>query len=111
VNKVNSKATLRWNAAASPSLDSALKERLLRRLATRLTGQGALVIHSQRYRDQPRNIEDCREKLCQLLAAALTEPKPRKKVKPGRAAKARRLQDKRDHAQKKARRAWANEEH
>ena len=52
VNKVASKAVLRWNLAASPSLPEDVKARLRARQANRITAEGDLVLTSQRYRDQ-----------------------------------------------------------
>src|SRR6516165_5828905 len=68
VNKVNSKVQLRWTPAASPSLPEAVKERLLKAVAGRLTRDGELLIASSRTRDQGRNADDCLEKLRDLIA-------------------------------------------
>src|SRR5438128_5712235 len=54
VNKVASKAVLRWNVDASPGLSEEIKARLRSQQKNRLTGQGDLVISSQRFRDQER---------------------------------------------------------
>jgi len=87
VNKVNSKVILRWHAVES----GALRPEVLARLASQLTNDGDLVITSDRYRDQPRNREDCIEKLRALLLAAATPPRPRKKTRPTRSSAKRRL--------------------
>jgi len=55
VNKVASKAVLRFNVRDSPSLAAADRERVLARLAPRLTNEGELVLASGVYRDQSRN--------------------------------------------------------
>jgi ribosome-associated protein len=102
VNKVNSKATLRWPAARSPSLPEAVRDRLLAHHRRRFTSEGEIIITSQRFRDQARNVDDCLEKLQALLAAAAITPKPRKKSKPSRASKQRRLQAKRKRAETKS---------
>ena len=57
VNKVASKAVLRFNVRDSPSLAAADRERVLARLAPRLTNEGELVLASGVYRDQSRNRE------------------------------------------------------
>src|SRR3954468_24418170 len=59
VNKVNSKAVLRWKPSESPSLPGPVLERLLRASASRLTRDGELMITSQLTRDQARNVADC----------------------------------------------------
>ena len=87
VNKVNTKAVLRWPVAASPSLPPAVRGRFLARFGNRLTTAGELIVVSQRYRDQSRNRADCLEKLREMLAAVATPPRRRKKTKPTQPAK------------------------
>src|ERR1700747_1666488 len=72
VNKVASKAVLHWDLAANTLLPPEVKDRVRARQANRLTGEGMLVIQSQRYRDQPRNIEDCRDKLREMVLLAFS---------------------------------------
>jgi ribosome-associated protein len=107
VNKVASKAVLRWPLAASPSVPEDVKARLRAREAKRVTTEGDLVLSSQRYRDQERNRADCLEKLCAMVRAAATVPKARKKTRPSRGAKERRLADKRHRSGTKAARRGA----
>ena len=102
VNKVASKAVLRWNLTASPSVPDDVKGRLRERLPSRITNEGDLLITSQRYRDQERNRLDCVEKLREMLRAAAIPPKTRRKTKPTRGARERRLADKRRRASIKA---------
>ncbi len=101
VNKVNTKATLRWAVTASPSLPDDVRERFMSKYRHRVTKDGELVTSSQRYRDQGRNVADCLAKLREMLEAALVVPKKRKPTKPSRGAKRRRLQEKRQRSQKK----------
>ena len=54
VNKVNSKACLRWPALASPSLPPGVRARFLQKFGARITVEGDMLIVSQRYRDQER---------------------------------------------------------
>ena len=91
VNKVASKAVLRWNVVASPSLPDDIKARLRQQQSRRITGDGDLLISSQRYRVQERNRLDCLEKLGDMLRAAAVRPKVRRKTKPSRGSKERRL--------------------
>ena len=104
VNKVNSKAVLHWNAVASPRRPEDVRERFLARYRHRLTAGGDVVISSQRFRDQSRNIADCLEKLRDMLLPVLVPPVRRKKTRPSRGAKERRLEDKRATSQRKQRR-------
>jgi ribosome-associated protein len=98
VNKVSSKAVLRWNVGASPSLPDDVKARFLAGQHRRITGAGDLVLTSQRYRDQDRNRQDCLEKLRDLVLRATVVPRARKKKKPSRASRERRLAEKRHRA-------------
>jgi len=101
VNKVNSKVRLRWPVSVSTSLPADVKERFLTRYRRRITTGGDLLITSQRYRDQAKNVIDCREKLRQLIAEVVRPPTLRKKTKPSRAARQRRLDEKRKRASRK----------
>jgi ribosome-associated protein len=105
VNKVSTKAVLRWRPAESPSLPQGVRERFLARFAARMTAEGELVLASDRYRDQARNVADCVEKLHAMLAAVERPPKPRRPTRPTRAAKERRLGAKKIHGRKKRERA------
>jgi ribosome-associated protein len=110
VNKVASKAELRWPVAASPSVPDDVKARLLQQQRRRITAAGELVLSSQRYRDQPRNREDCLEKLRALVLQATRVPKRRKATRPSRGAKEARLREKRHRAStKRVRRQPADE--
>ena len=110
VNKVASKAILHWNIAANATLPPAVKQRLQTQQATRLSTEGFLVIHSRRYRDQPKNIEDCRQKLSDMVIAAAHFPKPRRATKPSKRAKERRLTAKKQQSQRKAHRGRPRDE-
>jgi ribosome-associated protein len=102
VNKVASKAVLRWDVAASPSLTNAVRARFLVRYSSRLTTAGELIISSQEYRDQSRNRADCLEKLRQMLLAVATAPKRRKRTRPSRGSVERRLESKQRQSQRKS---------
>jgi len=101
VNKVNTKATMRWDVTASSSLPEPVRERFLARFRRRITKQGHLVMASQRYRDQQKNIDDCLEKLREMLASVAVAPRPRKKTKPTRGSQQRRLNEKKRKSDKK----------
>ncbi|MCX7425792.1 MAG: alternative ribosome rescue aminoacyl-tRNA hydrolase ArfB [Planctomycetia bacterium] len=101
VNKVNTKAQLRWPVVRSPSLPEVVRRRFLAKHRRRVTSEGDLLITSQRFRDAGRNVADCLEKLREMLTQAAETPKPRKPTKPTRASIRRRLEDKRKLSQKK----------
>jgi ribosome-associated protein len=95
INKLNTKATLRWSVAASPTLRDDVRRRFLAKFANRLNSEGELILTSQRFRDQSRNRADCLEKLREMLAAVAIAPKKRKRTRPTLASKERRLGEKR----------------
>lgn len=98
VNKVASKAVLRWNLAGNSTLPPHVKARLCVLQRNRITAECDLLLNSQRYRDQERNRQDCLEKLRQMIIQAAELPKPRRATKPSRGARERRLEGKRHRA-------------
>jgi len=104
VNKVSSKAILHWPVATSPSIPDDVRERFLARYGSRVTNEGEVVITSERYRDQPRNVQDCLDKLREMLLAVAKPPRRRRKTKPTKGSIERRLQSKREKSEKKERR-------
>lgn len=98
VNTSSTRVEVWWDVAASPSLSAAQRQRLLTRLAARLDGAGRLRLVSSTSRSQLRNREDVTERLRDVVAQALAVPKPRKRTKPTRAAKAARVESKRRRA-------------
>jgi len=95
VNRTSSKALLRFDARHSPHLPEAVRRRLLALVGPQLTREGALIITSQRHRDQPQNVADCLEKLSALLEQALIVPRVRRRTRTPRSAVAKRLEGKR----------------
>ena len=110
VNKVASKAVLRWDVAANATVPPEVKARLVALQRRRVTTEGVLVLTSQRYRDQDRNRQDCLEKLREMLLQAAALPKPRKATRPSKGSKLRRLADKRRQSAVKATRRTPGEE-
>src|SRR5437764_362509 len=110
VNKVSSKAVLRWNVRASPSLPQHVKDRLVALNRRRVSQTGDLILTSQRYRDQERNRQDCLEKLTELVREAATLPKARRATRPTRGSHARRLEAKRHRSARKAQRRGPDDE-
>lgn len=104
VNKVNSRVTLTWSPTQSAVVPGPVLRRFLERFGGRLTGEGELQIVSQRFRDQQRNAEDCRQKLLEMLRLVLTPPKTRHATRPTRGSKERRLAAKKHRSQTKSRR-------
>jgi ribosome-associated protein len=111
VNKVSTAVELRFDVANSPSLPDALRMRLLARRDRRLTDDGVLVISAQRFRTQDRNREDARERLAEIVRAALHVPKKRVATKPTRASKERRLTGKKTRSNVKKTRSSRSWDH
>lgn len=98
VNTSSTRIEVVWNVAASPSLTEEQRARLLSKFAARLDSEGELRLVSSGSRSQLRNREEVTERLCTIVGAALVVPKPRKRTKPSRAARAARLDAKRRRA-------------
>ena len=109
VNKVATAVELRFDIANSPSLPEPVRARLLARRDRRVTDEGVLVLSAQRFRTQDRNREDARERLRTFIEGGLRAPKPRIATRPTRAAKQRRLDEKRGRStikRERTRRDW-----
>jgi len=104
VNKVESKALLRWDVAASRALPAALRARFRARFARRINEEGVFLLTSQRHRERERNVADCLAKFGALLAEVAVPEKPRRPTRPTRGAKERRLAEKRHASRRKAER-------
>ena len=102
VNKVNTKVTLHWDLAASPSLSESVRRRFRERFANRINRRGQMVVTSQRFRDQGRNVADCLDKLRKMVLAVAQPAKPRRPTRPTRASRERRLRAKRAQSNKKS---------
>ncbi|MEM6798682.1 MAG: alternative ribosome rescue aminoacyl-tRNA hydrolase ArfB [Planctomycetota bacterium] len=101
VNKVNTKARLRWDVANTTALPPAILTRFRERHATRLNEEGELVLASDRYREQARNTRDCLEKLRAMILSVVTPPNRRKRTRVPRGAVEARLKSKRNRSQRK----------
>jgi ribosome-associated protein len=102
VNKVASKAVLRWDIAANTSIAADVKNRLAQQQKRYFRQEGSVIITSQLTRDQDRNRQDCLDKLRAIVLQALVVPKLRKKTRPSRASKRRRVEAKRRRSATKA---------
>jgi ribosome-associated protein len=110
VNKVNSKALLRWRVATTASLPEAVRQRLLAQCHRRITAEGDLLVSSQRFRDAGRNAADCVEKLRCMIAEAAEPVRPRRPTRPTRASVRRRVEQKRRQSQKKRQRGVSGDD-
>jgi len=105
VNKVSSKVELRIDMAAIEGLPEDALFRLRVSQRNRLDAEGLWIIVSDRTRDQPKNLEDARDKAAEAVRAALVRPIARRATKPTKGSKERRLDaKKRSSATKQNRR-------
>ena len=104
VNKVNSKAILRWRIVDSPSLPAAVRERFLAHFGNRVTNDGEIVIAADEHREQPRNLTACYDRLRAMILSVAKPPTRRVKTRPSRGAVERRIQSKQRNSEKKQQR-------
>lgn len=94
VNKVSTAVDLRFEAERSPHLTPEVKARLRRLAGRRWTADGAVLIRAEETRSQARNREIARERLTELIRAALVPRKRRVATRPTLASQRRRLEGK-----------------
>lgn len=104
VNTSSTRIELLWDFAHSRALDDESKRRIGEKLAARLDADGNVRVVASDRRSQQQNREAAEERLAELIRRALTVPKARKKTKPPRAAKEKRLADKRHRSERKRQR-------
>jgi ribosome-associated protein len=91
VNKVSTAVELRFEAERSPHLAPSVKTRLKRLAGRRWTVEGAIVLQVEDTRSQARNREIARERLVEMIRAALVVPKRRVATKPTLGSQRRRV--------------------
>jgi len=91
VNKVSTAVELRFEAERSPHLSPAVKARLKKLAGRRWTNEGAIIIQAEETRSQIRNRELARERLVEMIRAALIAPKRRVATKPTLGSQRRRV--------------------
>ncbi len=103
VNKLSTAVQLRYDARRL-TLPNDAAARLERLAGQRMTKDGVIVIHAQRFRTQERNRSDAIERLVGLLREAMIRPVPRRATRPTLASKKRRLDGKKRRSDIKAKR-------
>jgi len=94
VNTSDTRVELSWDLAASSALSPVQRERATHRLAGRLV-DGVLTVTASEHRSQLRNRQTARTRLLALVAAAIAPPpRQRRPTRPSRAAKERRIAEK-----------------
>jgi ribosome-associated protein len=101
VNKVATKAVLRWDVRGSAGLPDDVRERFIERYGRRISSDGELVLTSDRFRSQARNADDCMDKLRAMLAEVAEPVADRVPTRPSARVTRRRAADKRRLSGKK----------
>ena len=100
VNKVASAVHMRFDISAS-SLPDRIKTRLLTMQDQRINKEGILVLKAQQHRSQEKNKEDGLQRLKEIILRASAQTKKRRPTRPGKAAKKRRMEGKKQRGQLK----------
>src|ERR1700722_3657712 len=103
VKKLSTAAQLRFDTRRIALADD-VRAQLDRLAGQRMTKDGVIVIHAQRFRTQERNRSDAIDRLVELLREAAIRPTPRRATKPTFGSKQRRLEGKKRRGDVKAKR-------
>lgn len=101
VNKTASKVVVQFDVPNSSELSEEEKQLILKKLSTRLTSEGILILESSATRSQHKNKEITFDKLKEVILQSLKKQKPRKKTRPSKASKLKRLREKKLKSEKK----------
>jgi ribosome-associated protein len=111
VNKRDTKVELLFDVAGSVSLGPRQRERVMRKLASRIDADGVLHLVVSEERTQGRNRDIATERFCGLIADALKpDPPKRRPTRPSKAAVERRIADKRRRGVRKRQRERPDDE-
>jgi ribosome-associated protein len=111
VNKVNSKAILRWRIHESRSVSRDIQIRFFHKFKNKITKDGDLVLTCENFRDQGRNVSECINKLNEMILSVSQPEKTRVKTKPSRSRIKKRLNEKKIKSEKKSQRRRVNSHH
>jgi ribosome-associated protein len=110
VNKTESRVELLWSPQESACLSEAQKMMVLSRLKNRISNEGILHMHSEKYRSQHRNRAELTERFLELVSASLVPVKKRRATRPTRSSVEKRIQSKKIRGEiKKTRRKGPGE--
>jgi ribosome-associated protein len=104
VNRTESQVELLWDVRNAAGLSKTQRHRIEQVLANRIDKDGILHLTASQRRSQLQNKKAVTERFVAVLRAAVKSPKKRVPTRPSRAAKAKRLQEKRHHSDIKQRR-------
>ena len=111
VNKRDTKVELLFDVAGSPSLGPRQRERIMRKLASRIDADGVLHLVVSEQRTQGRNRETAVERFCELIREALKpDPPKRRPTRPSKRAVDRRIRSKKLRGERKRQRTWVDDD-
>src|SRR5689334_332373 len=94
VNKVETMVEGYFDVAGSALLTDEQKQLVTTKLSNRINSEGSLLVKSQAHRSQLSNKAEVISKMNDLIADALKKQKKRVATKPGKAAREKRIQQK-----------------
>lgn len=109
VNKVETMVIGSWPVDASGFLSPEEKARVKKNLSARINTAGFLMVRSRKDRTQLGNKALVVRMMNELVSKALTVPKNRKATRPGKAARERRIEEKKKQSERKqnrSKRSW-----
>jgi len=98
VNKTDTRVRVRFDLRGCQVLNGAIKARIRKAHPGKLTTDGILLVVCGTHRSQSQNLEEARDRLKDIIRAALSPPKKRKPTRPTRGSKERRLESKRQRS-------------
>lgn len=101
VNKTSSRVSLFWDLGNTSALDAHQRARVMRRLGSRVTRDGHVVVHVDETRSQHKNRETARERLAAMIREALSIRKKRIPTRISDSQRRRRIEAKRRRGEKK----------
>ena len=104
VNTSSTRIELLWNPGTSAALTPTERQLAVERLAKRLDSAGFIRLVSSETRSQLQNRERAKDRLADLVRAALVPRKVRRATKPSRSAREKRITEKKQQSQKKSER-------
>ena len=104
INKVSTAVQLRFNIQNSKSLPNHVKNRILYIHKNKINKEGELIVEAAEFRTQNKNREKVRAKLKAIVLSGLKRRKKRVNTRPSYRSRQARLDRKKKHSQKKARR-------
>ncbi len=106
VNKVETSVTVMWTVAESQFFDEEQKELISQKLKNRINSEGILQLTVSESRTQLQNKKVATERILEIVNKSLIKPKPRKATKPSKGQVEKRLNQKKQHSEKKENRRF-----